>query len=319
MGKIERTLNAWHHLVVKVKTDENLEDMEWAVVLEDHGDEYLIVKTKDEKIYKYGCFANLRDSKWIMDDLMRKPEMYKELDGTTSNDIYFLIDRELYDFSSFSAKRYYSKEDAQWHFDYVMNRLIEIHESSKYTYDSNSHKHEAGLFLKKNGINTEENLQKLNETPWDSRIDGVDGIAGKEDISGWDHIYFESIRDVYIIDESDLEIVEDDETDEYGYGGYYLNIKPDKKLHANMALYEAVVSDNEDEDEDDWDDGNDRWNAWQDINECNLSESIKALFYHTFIDEETGEALYLIVDKSGRKPTAGYFDMAAVLKMLGKE
>lgn len=325
--KIERTLNAWKGIVVKVVTDEDVEDMEWAAVLEDHGDEYLIVKTKDKKLYKYGCFANLKNAEYTLKNLVKKPEMYGNIDShKTSNEIYFLVDRNLYDFRCFRVKKCYSKDAAQRQFDRFIELLNNIHDSSDDIYDSSSHIGEVIRFLTENGIDTEENIEKVNTAHWDSKINGINGIAGKKDISGSQKIYFESMGDVYVVDEDDLETVDADNEDEWGFSGQYLNVEPDKKLNANKHLYALVFGEEsliEEDDDDDYghgyDDENDCWQDWMNNDEVELSDDVTILFDKTFVDEKSGEALYLVIDKSDRKPVAQYIDAAAVMKILGKE
>lgn len=317
--KIERTLRAYSNIIVKVVTDEDIEDMEWAVVTEDHGDEYLIVKTKDKKLYKYGCFANLKHAEYKLGQLMRKPEMYGKIAYDASNEICWFIDRNLYDDSSFRARKCYSKDDAQREFNSFINFLHEIHEKYDDIYDSSSHKDDTIRFLKENGIDTKENLEKLNSAPWDSRVDGINGIAGKDDISEKTKVYFENLVDAYVVDKDDLETVDAYNEDEWGVGGYYLNVEPDKRLNANKSLYALVFGEESLIGGDKWrdyDDDDDYWEDWMNNDEVVLSDHVTVLFQKTFIDEETGEALYLVIYNSGSRPVAQYLNTEAVMEIL---
>lgn len=300
--KIERTLEAYGDIVVKVVTDEDVEDMEWAVVLEDHDDEYLVVKTKDKEVYRYGCFENLKHSKC----LVKEPELYGKLDSTAANDIHRLVIYNLRSWHFNSPRKCLSKEEAQIDFDYFINRLNGIHEQTKCIYDCNCYKMDVVEFLRENDIETMENVRKLNFAKWDSKVDGVDGIAGKEDISDWDQIYFETIGDVYVVQKEDLEVVENYDTDEWGFGGYYLNIEPDKRLNANKSLF-ANVSDKP-------------WQDWMNDTSVRLTDSVIALFDRTFIDGKSGEALYLVIRKEGNEnPSATYLDAETIMSLVGKE
>jgi hypothetical protein len=302
MSKIERTLHAWKDIVVKVVTDEDMDDMEWAVVTKDHGDEWLIVKTKDKKVYKYGCFANLKNADYILNHLITKPVMYKEDCANTSNDIYNRVYSDFFQrtgglYSDREIKLYSSKKSAQFEFDYFIDWLNDTHETSKDRYDSRkSHIDEVKAFLEKNDIATPENVDKLNNAGWDSRIDGVDGIAGKEDITEDGDIYFESLGDVYIVSKDDLETVEDNEPDEWGYTGSYLNFEPDPQLAAEKRLIDTLGEE--------WDDSMHNCDY-----EVELFDKVVTLFDQLYLDPETGEALYLVIDKRGGRPKAAYMTL----------
>lgn len=333
--KIERTLAAWSHIIMKVVTDEDIEDMEWAVVAGDHGDQYLYVKTKDKKLYKYGCFANLKYTTFPIPYLMTQPKLFKELKTKTS-EVYWLVHRQLYEddyrssFRREDIRKCYSKETAQRTFDGFIEQLNSIHDTCNEMYDDNDHKDDAMKFLIKNEIDTEENIEKLNSAYWDSRIDGVDGIAGKRDISGCNCIYFEHLGDVYVVNKEDLEIVNDYDPDEYGCTGYYLNVEPDLKLVANKKLYasifgeESIKNANTWTDDDDYDDEPHEvdCSVWCDsYNEesFRFPSGVEVMFNRTVVKEETNEVYYLVVDNTSERPLAAYMTFDDAKTFISQE
>lgn len=331
--KIERTLAAWDHIIMKVVTDEDIEDMEYAVVAGDHGDQYLYVKTKDGHLYKYGCFANLKYATLPIPYLMTQPKLFKELKTKTS-EVYWLVHRQLYEddyrssFRREDIRKCYSKETAQRTFDGFIEQLNCIHDTCNEMYDDNDHKDDAMKFLIKNEIDTKENIEKLNSAHWDSRIDGVDGVAGKRDISDEKSIYFESLGDVYVVNKEDLEIVNDYDPDEYGYTGYYLNVEPDLKLAANKKLYASIFGEESIKNANTWSDDMDDYDYDADSNEwCDgmndegfkFPSGVEVLFDRTVVKAEDNEAYYLVVDNTQPRPLAAYMPFDDAHNYISKE
>lgn len=324
--KIERNLNAWGNIVVKVITDEDIEDMSWAAVIEDHGDEYLVVKMKDGRAYKYGCFANLKDSEYILKNLSKQPEMFRGSDrfASLSNKIYELVHFYIFKKDGFFIDekiKEESKASAQYDFDHLLEKVDGIFDSYADRYDCNYHKDDVIRFLKLNGIDTEENLNKLNETRWDSKTNGIDGYAGKRDLDPDVSIYFDSLVDTYNVSKAELEIVKDDDDDEWGVSGYYLNLIPDPILNANKKLYEAI--DNEFKNTyyyDNSDDGSDddcyttKWQDWMNSNVVDLKNGYKIMFDNTTIHDDV--AYYLIIRKGDPKPVALYATLEESINVI---
>lgn len=105
--KLQETLKNWDGIVVNAVTDEDICDIIAAVKYNDHGDEFLVVKTNNG-IYKYGWFLNRRGYP-DYDDLdkihaeifgfITKPVLRKKLDyrSETSNTIYWYCQNEFKD------------------------------------------------------------------------------------------------------------------------------------------------------------------------------------------------------------------------------
>lgn len=324
--KIKRNLNAWKNIVVKVVTDEDIEDMSWAAVIEDRGDEYLVVKMKDGRAYKYGCFANLKNSSYYLSKLVKQPELFKPLDNLSSyfselvkqpevfkspdsdtnpvQEICGLIYRYVFEKGYngiLSCEKIVETPLAQHDFYCLINELDEIFKTSDRQYFCDSYKDYVKLFLEVNGIATEENLAKLESAHWNSRVDGIDGYAGKEELDPDDAVYFDSLIDTYIVDKNDLEYVRGDDCDEWGEYGYYLHLSPDPVLNANKKLFVAVAKSR------DW---YDEYN-----NEGFESKDKKHFFVldKTFVNDLC-EAFYLVITKDPIRPRAAYMTLDEVLK-----
>lgn len=324
--KIERNLNAWKNIVVKVVTDEDIEDMSWAAVIEVHGDEYLVVKMKDGRAYEYGCYANLKDSEYILKNLSKQPEMFRGSDrfASASNKIYELVHFYIFKKDGFFIDekiKEESKTSAQYDFDHLLEKVDGIFDNYADRYDCNHHKDDIIRFLKLNGIDTEENLNKLNETRWDSKTNGIDGYAGKRDLDPDASIYFDSLIDTYNVSKAELEIVKDDDDDEWGVSGYYLNLIPDPILNANKKLYEAIDNkfkntyyyDDSDDDSDD-DCYTTKWQDWMNSNVVDLRNGYRIMFDNTTIHNDV--AYYLIIRKGDPKPVALYATLEEAVNLI---
>ena len=82
---------------------------------------------------------------------------------------------------------------------YKFNKIIEYLEEVSYrgiTYDlSDSYsKREISRYLKEHNIDTKENIDKLENAKWSSRINGSDGIAGNRIYDGDCRLYGDNIK-----------------------------------------------------------------------------------------------------------------------------
>lgn len=189
----EIALRNYGGIVVKSSIDEKTEDVNLAILYQDHGDDFLVIRT-GEKIYKYGWFVNRPfypdysdlDKEWNKDKFVRNPRLfYKEDKGSClSNEMFYWLEDQLepeYRKGSFWSSRRVGKES----YKEVVWRLEDIKETMKtyadrgITYDADYKKEMLLIYLKANDAMTEETMNIVNSIKWDSRIDGFDGIAGK--------------------------------------------------------------------------------------------------------------------------------------------
>lgn len=183
MNKIKNhILTNWGGISVKPNVEETDEEIKLMVLYEDHGDKFLIIRTKGGDTYEYGYYLN-RYGNW---QFVRTPQLFAAADkwSTLANKTFEYLEEELFvkEFDNiwFPTKkpRICSKEYAQRIFDNIIKYFDEIYASKTY-YGEPYYKGEVLKFLKNNKIDTPDNLNKYEAIKWTSKIDGIDGVAGK--------------------------------------------------------------------------------------------------------------------------------------------
>lgn len=186
-GKI---LHNWGGVDVLANVEETNEDIILGIEYSDHGDDFILIKTKDA-IYKYGWFLNRRgypdyselDKEWNKSWFTRKPNLYYREDerSALSNEIFFRINGKyaFYDDTYFKTVVEFSKEHAQCKFDRFVGFMKDDIARRGIMYDKRRDKYRIYEYLKENNILTEENEAKLDSIKFDTKIDGADGVAGK--------------------------------------------------------------------------------------------------------------------------------------------
>lgn len=187
-------LSAWGGVCTCSQIDEKENEIEKLVIYTDHGDDYLIVKTKDGKIYKYGYFLNL---KFGPRSYIREPVLFRKEDEMSyiSNKIYSSISGVFYD-----RMTYQIIKDSEYGAKTTFATLVlymQAYYNSGVMYHCGRYKEIVKRYLKENGIDTEENLKKLDDIVFDTSYYGIDGIAGKIDITGQDWIYGDEVKYAY--------------------------------------------------------------------------------------------------------------------------
>ncbi len=185
-------LNNWKSVVVAANVEEDIEDIHIAIGYHDHGDHFLFIQTKDGKRYEYGfwCGRNWEpdyEELLPIDDkrsrFIRNPEIFRkhvtdDYVSSLSNELYFCIDRQMKEDDHWSVKKYGTKLAAQYSFDIVMTKFDEVYDEDIF-YNKDDYKTEIMDFLRLNEIDTPENIERLNNTHLSSKVDGIDGYAGK--------------------------------------------------------------------------------------------------------------------------------------------
>lgn len=186
----EIVLNQYGGFKLKADVDEAPEDIIAAVLYNDHGDDFLVIKT-DDTVYKYSLFATrmgwdvecLNDENhWQRKRFDKVPQLTGQFDAhcETGNQIYLTIKSRLYSPTVMFSPDSFEKclpEDAQALFNWLYSDLKRFYES-KVVYHSRS-SDDILKFLALNNILSEENLQKLEEMKVFLREDTIDGSAGK--------------------------------------------------------------------------------------------------------------------------------------------
>lgn len=210
--KIQEPLHCYTRKIFKPEINDPVDSIWLAIKYNDHGDDFWLIGTKNKVFHRYGYFID-RTCEFIRDEVWeRKPMTYKEPDdrATASNAMYFAF-REAFaerKFNQFFGRfDYYdypikmeSKYVAEFVFDDFINKVkqtvngnLMLHEHSGFGYNKES----VRKFLIKNEIDTPENLKKLSDTPFNTLVDGVDGIAGKIRYE-YDRFGFDRIDYIYV-------------------------------------------------------------------------------------------------------------------------
>ena len=232
----EIILGNWGGIRLNAKIDEELKDIILAIQYNDHGDDFLLIRTK-KNTYEYGWWLN-RKHEPEYDDLyngkcdwegrfVRRPELFHKFDYRCrlSNEIY----RKFYDnFEKdyFRNKNLNNNADmAQRKFDRFIRYMEQI-EHRGVIYHADDYKQELMIYLVQHNISTKENIAKLDKVKWNSRINGSDGIAGKR-LYECDRLYGDSIKFIYYKGkEMDVSKVKKKfDTDEWGAETFSLSFK----------------------------------------------------------------------------------------------
>lgn len=240
--EFDKPLDCWGDIIVYPHIQENTNDVWLAIKYNDHGDTFWLIGTNEGSFFRYGYIVNrtcefVRDEEWV-----RKPHLHKKEDERShvSNRMYFMFCDNFkekrsgvlgtYDYAD-KPRKYDSRMLAQIKFDsfmYDVKKTIEgdvmVHEDSGYGYNKKSIR----KFLEVNEIDTEENLKKLEEQPFTTRIDGIDGSAGKVKFQ-YDILWCDDIEFVYVNgkvqDPEKAPTYESKHEDEWGYRSIGLNLK----------------------------------------------------------------------------------------------
>lgn len=237
--KLQTKLNNWGKTIVKVVTDEDIWDISLAIKYHDRGDEFLYVRTYSGEEYKYGyyldrkdCFANfdpdLNGKEDVKHGFIRRPFLYKQPDQKSimSNKVFWLLRNNYSGIQAhmdFGPQKY---DNADSRLSYIcdgIKRIIKEHPDTKYEFSR--YKEQLMTFIKVNGLG-EDCIQEVNDIPWNSRIDGVDGIAGKKKSSNI--LYGDGVKEVlyrgkrFDIKKLTYSVID---YDEFGFETYALNTK----------------------------------------------------------------------------------------------
>lgn len=235
-------LRSWGGIILEADIEEDYDQILYAVKYHDHGDSFLRVQPKDGNPCEYGWWLNRcgmpdycdLDQDWAQRYFNRCPVLFKDFDvhHSLSNKLYSTFNNEHFgviNSSSFMAPLVCkSEQDATYRFDHIcLVMSATAHQSVM--YDENDYRDVVLNFLKINKIDTEENLKKFAKIKWDSRVNGIDGFAGRRERIPDDTIYAEGIDWVFrngrFIDGSRLSVKHITEFDEWGgYDTVRLNL-----------------------------------------------------------------------------------------------
>ena len=246
----EVILNNYGGFKLKANIDENPEDIIAAVLYDDHGDDFLVVKTNDA-VYEYGLFVtrNGFDARALNDESHHErkrlesffdklPKLTGPLDyrSEKENTIYRLIKNKMCNTGWFqldTIRKCDTKRDAQMCFIIVYSGIKEIYETN-FIYHCESHHYLDRIveFMKENEIETEDNLQKIEDLKMFLRINCIDGDAGKVKRDSDHVIYGDDIKWIWYRNELITKKfnkhkikVKSTYDNEWGVDGFRLNMK----------------------------------------------------------------------------------------------
>ena len=204
------TLHNWGGMIVEADID--LANVVAAIKYNDHGDDFVVVKTNDGDVLKYGYFLNRDGNRGDYYDFIRKyrdeyegegkcylklPELFRgDHDSEVSNAIFFRTENFTTEEKGYwgfrDTKVYSDKRSAQLNFDWYCEDMKKFYEGTEKRiwggYYSGSyhcdHTNDVIRYLRANDILTEENLQKIDDLKKWWRVGEIDGIAGIRRSSG---------------------------------------------------------------------------------------------------------------------------------------
>lgn len=193
-------LNTYRNIVLSAGVEEDFDDIHIAIKYVDHRDDYLFIETKDGKRLMYGFFCNLsyhtdvEDLKPVedgKDGFLRNPVMFvADMDrhAKVSNQLHHELELQFAEsHMSFGYDRKcFSKESAQHCFERGLEAFERAFRTNSF-YDYSNKYGDIVFFLINNDIATDENLELLKNAHLSSKIDGIDGIAGKKKWEPYDN------------------------------------------------------------------------------------------------------------------------------------
>lgn len=201
-------LGNWGGIRLNANIDEELEDIILAIQYNDHGDDFLLIRTKDNT-YEYGWWLNrpgypeydeIYNGKYDWQrSFIKRPELFYKFDNRCefSNENCFKFNKLFEDsYNYIEGYRQHTVENAQRNFDKYIEYLTEYVEPAGIIYHHDDYREKLERYLKKHDIFTEENIDKMNEVKWNNRINGADGIAGKT-LYEWDSLHGDGIEFIY--------------------------------------------------------------------------------------------------------------------------
>ena len=220
---------------LQVRLEEDWNDIDLFIIYEDHGDEFLRIRTKDGENYKYGYVGNRKN---IFDEssyYITQPELFciEDEHSSLANEIFhqFNSDRSWYTttyqrvFSDLGGvEKHEDKKTATRRLVEACNFLQDAY-SLKIFYNVDDYKRRCIQYIKENELD-EKYIERMNKVKWTSKRNGIDGYCGKMKYFDKDCILCENVR--LIIHKNKIKhnctkrVIEHDE---WGIDTYEINLK----------------------------------------------------------------------------------------------
>lgn len=244
--KLQQDLKQWGGLNLNAVTDEDIGDISLAIIYNDHGDDFLYIRTYSGEEYEYGYWLNRKNfwgsfdpakndgqsDKWFI----KRPILYRMPDENAhySNEACWIISRNLEKkegmFGFKTIKKLESKALAERSIEWAIKELKVLladadEKNIYYSMKGHSAINNLVYFATVNELD-QVYFDKIKEVNIDSSINGYDGIAGKRTADNF--IFCDHIRQVFYRGKNfDVEklCISHDSTDEWGCETIRFNTK----------------------------------------------------------------------------------------------
>jgi len=220
--KVFNTIKSYKAPTVITNIEERAEDIKLIVKYEDHGDEFIYVRTKAGEEFRYGFFLNYADRNF---DFIKTPEIHNNLEY----DSYQKVENHACSLEN----KYLRPGRASLEPSACVNLFV---------YDLKKFIREAGTcydllsgyfnykeilegFVKKHNLENDPDIQDIiSDIPWTSSVDGIGGVAGKIKVNEGSDICGDTLLAVWANGEDvDLSSVYiDEELDDDCHETFYL-------------------------------------------------------------------------------------------------
>lgn len=173
---------------LQVRLEEDWNDIDLFIVYEDHGDEFLRIRTKKGEHYEYGYVGNRKYMYNEKQYYITQPELFciEDKNSTLANKIFhqFNSDRSWYTttyqrvFSDLGGvEKHDNKLSATRRLVEACNYLQDAY-SLKIFYNVEDYKRRCIQYIKKNELD-EKYIKQMEKVKWSSKRNGIDGYCGK--------------------------------------------------------------------------------------------------------------------------------------------
>lgn len=243
--KLQETLKNWGGVTLNAVTDEDIKDISLVIKYNDHGDEFLYIRTYSGEQYTYGYWLNRKD--YLRYDqfnpetndgrsdefFIKRPILFRlpDKDCIYKNAAYFAVNNKYMGIGTDGLSlrlKCKNKEDAKRRLCYALKALIsekEVADKDNIYYDFSGIADSIIDFAIYNDLDESE-WKEIRKQKWDSSVNGFDGVAGKKIASNY--IYADAVEEVLYrgkgFDVEKLRIYVNNE-DEWGCETIVLNTK----------------------------------------------------------------------------------------------
>lgn len=241
-------VHSYHNLDVAAQIEEEAKDIGFFMSYRNHGDEFLVVVTRNGHVYVYALYANR--TSFYPKTMVRFPALYRSIDNhemaQPSNEIFRIICNAFCEeYSLVFNKKYPTIEVAQAVLEHTMREVRGILASTTAAVDYTKYIHDIEEWMKTNGIDTNDDYFKSlvhhlhNKSVYNGQL--IVGIAGKKELKKDDFITADGINFVWrqgetLEPESLFSVGELSEPDEWGFSSLFVFAKDIRTMAEQVQL-----------------------------------------------------------------------------------